>query len=219
MDDAKNAGEIRLASLADLKYVEGLQKKFSNQVGFLPRCALEAYLNARQVTVTEENSDPAGYLIARTSLKHRPELATITQACVQMDAQRRHHGLAVVSHFIAAAKADGAIGVQACCRLDLDSNEFWKAAGFKAVCFLTPKNARRQPLICWRLPLIKKLPLWFAAPPLRAGSTATPPRMFRDLERLDHVRRIASSIFPTRNAAKQSEETGKAAEKGLEGKA
>lgn len=195
MEDTKTNQKIRLASLADLSYVTSLQRKFSNQLGFLPTRALEEYLEARQVTLTTENNDPAGYLIARTSLKSRPELASITHACVQMDAQRRSHGLAAVSHFIAIAKLQGAIGVQACCRLDLDANEFWKAAGFKAICFLTPDNARRQPLICWRLPLVKKLPLWFAAPPTRAGSTAAPPRMVRDIERLDYVRRIANRIF------------------------
>lgn len=97
-----------------------------------------------------------------------------------MDAQRRHHGLALLQLLEREARAVGQIGIQANCAVGLEANEFWDAAGFKPICILTPRNARGREIICWRKPLVNRVPLWFALPPQRAGHKACNPLLLRN---------------------------------------
>lgn len=158
--------------MSDLKFVDALQKRFSNQVGFLPRPAITQYLDAGQVRIIAENGSPAGYILGRPSLAWQPLLRPIFQACIAMDAQRRHLGLMLLKQIEAETIASGQIGIQANCAADIEANEFWKAAGFSLICHLNPSNARGRDIVCWRKPLIRKIPLWFALPPARAGHRA-----------------------------------------------
>lgn len=178
---------IRIATAADRAFVDHLQRKFARCVGFLPRPAIEWYLDQQYVTLAQENDEPAGYLLGRKLLHWQPLLRPITQACVAMDAQRRHHGLALLATVEAEARAAGQIGIQACCATGLEANDFWRAAGFKPIVHMTPSNVRGREIICWRKPLVSRVPLWFALPPRRAGYRARIPNSTRDLtRRKDH---------------------------------
>lgn len=185
---------IRIATAADLTFVLHLQRKFSNQVGFLPTPAVEQYLAKTAITIATENGEPAGYLLGNHALSWQPLLRPITQAAVCFDAQRRRHGLQLIHTVEADAIAAGQLGLQANCREDLDANAFWRAAGFVAICRLKPDNARGRPVIVWRKPLTRKLPLWFAAPPLRAGHRASTPTV------VDRDPRSRHGQWPNRQA-------------------
>src|SRR5947209_1089728 len=99
---------VTAAALSDLPYVVHLQKRHSTAVGFLPRAALEEKIRLGRIWLATENDEPAGFL-HHGSLA-RPEVR-IFQAAVQYDAQRRHHGMALVNDLLSRASASGAQGV------------------------------------------------------------------------------------------------------------
>lgn len=163
---------IITATPADLPYIKSLAAKFSNQLGFLPAVALNEYLQASWVSLTKENDEPAGYLLGRPRLRWQPLMRPITQAAISYDAQRRHHGLALVEKLCNDASAAGQLAIQCCCANDIDAMKFWPMAGFTPICELSPQNARGRLLTCWRKSLSPSLPSWFYAVPRCSGSRA-----------------------------------------------
>lgn len=161
--------QIRLATVEDLPYVIALSKKFSNQIGFLPRPAVEWYLANNRVTLALENGDPCGFLLGRTHHRWQRLQRPITQAAIALDAQRRHHGLALVQHVIQMASLAGQSAIQCMVRDDLESNEFWAAAGFVRIGQYDPKNTRNRPMNCMRRLVCRETPSWFYDMPPVAG--------------------------------------------------
>jgi N-acetylglutamate synthase-like GNAT family acetyltransferase len=200
------AGNLRTATVSDLTFIDSLQKKFARAVGFLPKIALENYTGRGHIRLAIENGDPAGYILSKPHLAWRPEMRSITQACVAMDAQRRHHGLALLKQIEAESRAAGLIAIQACCAVGLESNEFWAAAGFRPIVHMTPSNARDREVICWRLPLVKKLPLWFIDMPRRAGWRAAKPNSTRDVNRCTDATNLARRFITTSPKAQARED-------------
>lgn len=166
---------LRPATVADVKFLAHLQRKFSGALGFLPTIAQEWYACHSCVTLAIENNTPAGYILGRPALKWNPLIRPIYQACVAMDAQRRHHGLALLADLESKARAAGQLAIQANCAADLEATEFWRAAGFIPVAHLTPANVRSRDVICWRKALTSRIPAWFIDLPQRAGSRASKP--------------------------------------------
>lgn len=176
-------GQIRTATAADLKFVDHLQKKFANCVGFLPRVAIQTIIEQGHIRLAMENDDGAGYILSRPRLGWQPLMRSITQTCVAMDARRRHHGLALLQQIEAEARASGILAIQACCAVGLESNDFWQAAGFVPVVHMTPANVRGREIICWRKALTPRVPTWFAMPPRLAGARAKRPTLTRNANR------------------------------------
>lgn len=187
------------AAPADLKFVDSLQRKFGRSLGFLPTAALEENIRRGNVTLTCENGDEAGYLMVRPKLSWRPELASIVQAAVCMDAQRRHHGLALLLTIEAEARARGQVGLQANCAIGVEANEFWQAAGFKPIAHLTPNTKSGRHVICWRKPLVRALPAWFTELPQRAGHRAAVVVSERETNRPAKVQRFAERFLAAKN--------------------
>jgi hypothetical protein len=100
-----------------------------------------------------------------------------------MDAQRRHHGLAILKTIEDEARSQHMLALQACCAVGLDSNEFWRAAGFQAIVHMTPATKSGREIICWRKALTSCVPTWFAFPPLKSGHRALPTQSVRDVHR------------------------------------
>jgi len=176
-------GILSRATIADLRFIDSLQKKFGRSLGFLPTQALEVNLEAGNVDLCMENGDPAGYLLCRPKLSWQPGLASIVQAAVCMDAQRRHHGLALLLQIEERARAAGQIGMQANCAVGVEANEFWAAAGFKPIAHLTPATKSQREIICWRKALVRKLPLWFTQLPAAAGGRGLAVNSTRNINR------------------------------------
>lgn len=171
------------ATSGDLKFIDSLQRKFARSLGFLPLAAIEQHVQLGNVTLTNENGDEAGYLLVRPVLAWRPEMASIVQAAVCMDAQRRHHGLALLLQVECEARARGQIALQANCAIGVEANDFWKAAGFKPIAHMTPATKSGRHVICWRKPLTRALPAWFAELPARAGHRAATASSTREQHR------------------------------------
>jgi hypothetical protein len=164
--------QIRVATPADLRFIDSLQKTHSKAVAFLPSIALENYQAAGRIRLAMENDAPAGYILGNETLRWQPHIRPIFQAAICYDAQRRHHGYALLATAATAAKAAGQLVLQANCREGLEANEFWKAAGFEPIAKIHHFSTRGKALICWRLQLTTIRPRWFASPPRVAGGHA-----------------------------------------------
>lgn len=144
---------VRIATAADASFVCDLQRRFSNELGFLPHMAVDWYIDNGRVLLRQLNGQHAGYLLGRSHLRCQPWVAPLTQTAISFDAQLRDLGRGLVEHAAVTAAADGRSILQAWCRVDLDANEFWRAMGFTAVGIRRPDNQRQQPLLLWRRPL------------------------------------------------------------------
>lgn len=149
-----------------------LQRKFSNQLGFIPTPATLWYIESGNVGIAHENGEACGFLLGRPAFRYQPLLRPITQAAIAMDAQRRHHGLALLAALEARALKAGQLALQCCCAEDLDANEFWAIAGFVPIDLLIPNNARGRAICVWRKQLTHTAPSWFFTPPPRTGHQA-----------------------------------------------
>ena len=121
---------VRPARLVDLPYIEHLRLRFTRELGFIPKIALENRIAGRRggiVSLAMENGDPCGFL--HTGSLRREE-CRIFQAAIQYDAQRRHHGEALVGAFVRTARVAGVKLVTLRCLSDLESNDFWQSMGF-----------------------------------------------------------------------------------------
>lgn len=150
-----------------------LARRHTNEIGFIPGQAYENLIDMQRVQLALENGDPAGMILGRAALRWCIAMRPITQAAIQFDAQRRHHGLALVTREATDARASGQVALQACCREGLEANEFWRIAGFQEICRLDPTNARNRKVICWRKSLVPGfIPKWFHVPPPVSGHKA-----------------------------------------------
>lgn len=109
-----------------LRYIDGLARRNSEALSFIPLPRLEDYFLRGQILLERENGEPCGYLVHG----NHPEVCRIYQACIQYDARRRDHGLALVRRLVLKADRMGCRAVSLWCADDLEANAFWKAAGF-----------------------------------------------------------------------------------------
>lgn len=170
---------------AHKKLVMELQRKFSNQLGFLPGKAIDFYLEGGHTGIALENGEPCGYVLGRPSFRFNRQIRPITQAAVFMDAQRRHHGLALVHAICRRAIAAGQLAVQCTCREDIEAVDFWTAAGFLPIASHFLDTARRKGLIVFRRCLVQPAPTWFYEPPPSGG--------YRNRRRSNQTRTSASA--------------------------
>lgn len=174
------------AAQSHLPAILQIQRNCSNEVGFLPAQAIAQHIEQSHVRIVTLDSHVLGYLLGRLSLSWQPELSTITQIAVSRTSRRSHIGSMLLADRIAQSITAARIGIQACCLANLPANEFWRRNGFVCICYMSPKNARRRDVICWRLPLTRKIPLWFAAPPKRSGHHAQRPTIHVRQKRQRH---------------------------------
>lgn len=110
-----------------VRYADDLARKNSEALSFIPTPRIEQYARDGQLWVATENDEPCGFLIFGNSW---PQVR-IYQACVQYDARRREHGMALVAALADRARASGCTDIRLWCADDLESNVFWRDAGFE----------------------------------------------------------------------------------------
>lgn len=169
----ESSHSLRLASIADRSFVDSLALKFCRQVGFLPKEALDQYIERKEVTLALENGEASGFILAKRALATNPLVRAITQAAICYDAQRRQAGTALVAATAEAAIAAGQLALQCSCREGLEANDFWKACGFEQITRLYSTARRTKVRLLWRLQLTNVRPDWFEFPPERSGSRAS----------------------------------------------
>lgn len=164
--------EIRIATPKDQKFIDSLALKYARNVGFLPRPALDWYIEAGCVRLVLENGLPAGYFLSRMFLRWNAAIRPITQTAICFDAQRMHLGAALVADAEESSCQAGQMALAAHVRDGLEANAFFEALGFEKICQLDPRAARRKLINVWRKQLTPLRPTWFTSPPAVAGHTA-----------------------------------------------
>jgi N-acetylglutamate synthase-like GNAT family acetyltransferase len=132
---------IRVATIADLKYIESLANKESKAVGFIPRVAYESAITGKKssehrwsdtcndkIFLCIENEDPVGFVMISYG-----KIAKVNQICIQEDARRIERGKLLINQAIRHGAGKGIFDFGCGCADDLESNKFWQAMGWDKV--------------------------------------------------------------------------------------
>jgi ribosomal protein S18 acetylase RimI-like enzyme len=132
-DNIKNIS-VRTSTKKDILLIDKLQKENSNSVGFIQKTVWDNYVFGGQrnfvVFICEANNEAVGYVLI-TPGKGAYKYAKIQQIAVRNDARRLYYGTALLDVCKQFCEKFDRIGFTLRCRQDLESNNFWKALGFK----------------------------------------------------------------------------------------
>jgi GNAT superfamily N-acetyltransferase len=76
-----------------------------------------------------KNDDSVGYALVTPGSK-MGDFVRIQQIAVRADARRLHYGSMLIRCIKDFCQAHGRVGAQLRCRIDLESNDFWRGLGF-----------------------------------------------------------------------------------------
>ena len=142
---------VRIAEPSDLPFVLDLQKRWSNNLGFLTKSALAEYIGTHQLLVVLENDQHAGYLNWTCT---KTGLVRIPQVALEPELLRTTIGTKIISHLQRAAKRGHCSVIRLRSRSDLPANKFWPSLGFHITATFLNKTKRMLPLFEWTLPLL-----------------------------------------------------------------
>jgi N-acetylglutamate synthase-like GNAT family acetyltransferase len=132
-DTLKNIS-VRTATINDILLIDKLQKENSYAVGFIQKTIWNDYVFGGKrnfvVFICEANNDAVGYVLI-TPGKSAYRYAKIQQIAVRNDARRLYYGTALLDVCKQFCEQFHRVGFTLRCRQDLESNNFWKALGFK----------------------------------------------------------------------------------------
>jgi len=166
---------IRVGTMADLAWIDALQKLHNKMLGFMPLGQLKGYVEAGNVLVAESGGgecgrpartesdgaihmpaggtpalpDPLGYIIARDKYFKRDDCGIIYQLNVAPGSQRGLIGASLVKAVFERA-AYGCKLFCCWCAQDIEANYFWESIGFVPLAFRTGSRERgsdKQPRI------------------------------------------------------------------------
>ena len=125
---------VRNATIADQLFIDKLQKDNSYAVGFIQKTVWEKYVFGGErnfvVFICEKNNDAVGYILI-TPGKGQNSYVRIQQIAVRDDARRLDYGSALIAVVKDFCEKFQRIGARLRCRIDLESNHFWQALGFR----------------------------------------------------------------------------------------
>lgn len=139
---------VRPAKQADVPYIDSLQKKHGEAVGFLGIDWIRKLIIEQHAWVGTENGAPACYLIGKATYRDRLDVGIVYQACVQYDAQRRHLGAALVASYL-SAMPETCRAIILWCAQDLEANYFWRSMGFDAIAWRAGSKRKGRIHILW----------------------------------------------------------------------
>lgn len=186
---------VRKATLADLTYIDSLQRKFSREVGFWPKQALEGYIQKHVVTIALINGSPAAYLLGRDTCEFEPTQARVYQTAVQMDTRHLAVGRALVEAYCSQLP-DSAHTVALFCAQDIEANLFWEALGFTAIGFRDGSRQKGRLHILWeRTTRPEDDPLFPAVPDETSGGMMREKRIITPLKPGQNWRDVRSKTI------------------------
>ena len=160
----------RVATMADIPFMDALQKKHSKQLGYFPTKQFEGYVEGGHVLVAcrgepcvrpssgvpregehevRPYGEPVGYIIAKDRYLKRDELGVIFQLCVSPHVQRGLIGAALLRE-VFARSAYGCRLYCCWCAQDLAANHFWESMGFVPLAFRAGSDRKRRVHIFWQ---------------------------------------------------------------------
>jgi GNAT superfamily N-acetyltransferase len=144
---------VRPAVLADLPYIDHLQRKNSGTLSFYPRIVFERDIPDNLVLTAWLNDEPCGYLY-RGPLR---DAVRIHQACIQYDVRGYQYGAALVRHLEALGRAAGSLRILLRCGSDVAANGFWDVMGYKCISVTTGGVSRGREINLWEKSLVPRL--------------------------------------------------------------
>jgi GNAT superfamily N-acetyltransferase len=124
---------VRNAREIDKVFIDKLQRENSHAVGFIQRTIWDRYVFGGErnfvVFICEKNADMVGYVLL-TPGTGAYSYAKIQQIAVRDDARRLDYGSALIAVVKDFCQSFGRRGATLRCRVDLESNHFWRALGF-----------------------------------------------------------------------------------------
>lgn len=144
--------DIRIATPADLAFIEALQRKHGNNTGFVPRTAIRDHLRRHSYHLLSLDGQPTGYAMQAGGIRKPLRLI---QVALSEDAWR--HGLGTILIQLALSRAEKTLktGMTATVRDGLPMNQVVTATGATRVSIDTTPTARRKARINYR---------WFRTP-------------------------------------------------------
>jgi N-acetylglutamate synthase-like GNAT family acetyltransferase len=140
---------VREATLADLPFIDALQKKHNKQVAFLKEQALIGKINLKQIIIAEESGQAVGYIIGNDKYFKRENVGVIYQLNVSPGKQRNLVGAQLVKAMFDRA-AYGCTLFCLWCAQDLEANHFWESIGFVPLAFRAGSRKKDRVHIFWQ---------------------------------------------------------------------
>ena len=152
---------VRAATMADVPFIDALQKRHAKQVGWMPTKQLEGKIDLGHVIVAEDESKrPVGYCIGHDQYFKRDDVGIIYQMNVAPERQRSLVGAMLVKAMFDRA-AYGCRLFCCWCAQDIEANYFWESLGFIPLAFRAGSREKGRVHIFWQRRI-------------RAGDTSTP---------------------------------------------
>lgn len=124
---------VRTATQSDRNFIDKLQKDNAYAVGFIQSTVWDKYVFGGErnfvVFICEKNDDMVGYVLLTPGRKAY-SYAKVQQIAVREDARRLDYGSALIAVVKDFCNTFDRIGVTLRCRIDLESNNFWRSLGF-----------------------------------------------------------------------------------------
>ncbi len=134
----------------NLAWATDLCSRHRDELGAVHLGVLAAHAVMGHVVLATGGGQNLGCLVSKPKLSSDERIFPIIAAAVPDDIQRLKIGLSMLNALATAHTLDGARIVQAICRVDLPSNKFWAAAGFRPVAVRHSASVRGKPCIVWR---------------------------------------------------------------------
>jgi hypothetical protein len=155
---------IRVATVADISFIDALQKKHTKMVGWMPTMQLQGKIEKGQTLIAEdETNQRVGYCIAQDQYFKRDDVGIIYQMNVVPGKQRGLIGASLLK----AQFERSAYGCKlyCCwCAQDIAANHFWESLGFVALAFRTGSANKSRIHIFWQKRIRsgdETTPYWF----------------------------------------------------------
>lgn len=138
--------EVRRAKPADLPYLDKLQKRFSNEIGFFPRGWMAEKLAAGRYLLLSINRQPAAFACLSGGLRAP---VCVLQHAVDEEMWRQGYGRALFNAVALYTAHMPIPSIRLQVRSNLPANRFWRAIGARFAGVRIRPSARGKPLNCY----------------------------------------------------------------------
>jgi len=158
---------VRAGTLADVPFIDGLQKIHTHMVGWMPTKQIEGKIALGHVIIAEVphqgGKTPIGYCISQDQYSGRDDVGIVYQLNVMPMKQRHLIGASLLKAVFERA-AYGCKLYCCWCAQDIQANYFWESCGFIPLAFRTGSRGKQRTHIFWQRRIRQDdvtTPYWF----------------------------------------------------------
>lgn len=131
-------------------FVDHAQRVDDHAIGWLPKQAIETYIERQGFTDVHLNGDRVAFALHRIDRLGRGQ---IVQTWVRPDARLIENGRELIRRVSAVFAKSGCTEIRLWCAADLAANMFWKQMQFEAISWDHGKRKSGRRRVLWRRPL------------------------------------------------------------------